>query len=103
MRQAGATARAMILAAASQQLDIPVSELSTADTMVIHAASGREWRYGDFAELAATMPVPDASTLTLKNESDFKLLGRRFTGVDNEAIVTGKPLFGADTVLPNMA
>jgi isoquinoline 1-oxidoreductase beta subunit len=102
MRQAGATARAMILAAASQQLGIAVSELSTADTKVIHAASGREWAYADFAELAATMPVPAPETLTLKNESDFKLLGRRFTGVDNEAIVTGKPLFGADTVLPGM-
>ncbi len=102
MRQAGATARAMILAAASQQLGIAVTELSTADTKVIHVASGREWAYADFAELAATMEVPAVETLTLKNESDFKLLGRRWTGVDNEAIVTGKPLFGADTVLPNM-
>lgn len=102
MRQAGATARAMILAAAAQQLMIPQAELSTADTKVIHAASGREWAYGEFAELAATMPVPEVATLTLKNESDFKLLGRRWTGVDNHAIVTGKPLFGADTVLPGM-
>jgi hypothetical protein len=43
MRQAGATARAMILAAAAQQLRIPVEELSTSNTKVIHAASGREW------------------------------------------------------------
>lgn len=102
MRQAGATARAMILAAASQQLGIPVAELSTADTKVLHAASGREWGYGEFAELAATMPVPDAATLTLKEQSQFKLLGRRWTGVDNQAIVTGKPLFGADVRLPGM-
>jgi len=102
MRQAGATARAMILAAAAQQLDIPLAELSTADTKVLHAASGREWRYGEFAELAATMAVPEATTLTLKTQDQFKLLGRRFTGVDNHAIVTGKPLFGADTILPNM-
>ena len=103
MRQAGATARAMILAAASQQLKLPVAELTTADTKVLHAASNREWSYGEFAELAATMPVPDVATLTLKDQSQFKLLGRRFTGVDNIAIVTGKPLFGADTVLPDMA
>jgi len=102
MRQAGATARAMILAAAAQQLGIAVAELSTADTKVLHAASGREWGYGEFAELAATMPVPEATTLTLKTQDQFKLLGRRFTGVDNLAIVTGKPLFGADTRLPNM-
>jgi isoquinoline 1-oxidoreductase beta subunit len=102
MRQAGATARAMILAAAAQQLGISASELSTSETKVVHAASGREWAYGDFAELAATMPVPEANTLTLKEQSQFKLLGRRFTGVDNHAIVTGVPLFGADTVLPGM-
>jgi isoquinoline 1-oxidoreductase beta subunit len=102
MRQAGATARAMILAAAAQQLDIPVAELTTADSKVLHAASNREWTYGEFAELAATMPVPDVATLTLKDQSQFKLLGRRFTGVDNVAIVTGKPLFGADTHMPGM-
>jgi isoquinoline 1-oxidoreductase subunit beta len=102
MRQAGATARAMILAAAAQQLGIPVAELTTSDTKVLHAASNREWRYGEFAELAATMPVPDVATLTLKEQSQFKLLGRRWTGVDNHAIVTGKPLFGADTQMEGM-
>jgi len=102
MRQAGATARAMILAAAAQQLNIPVSELSTSETKVVHTASGREWGYGEFAELAATMPVPDAATLTLKNREDFKLLGRRYTGVDNVQIVTGQPLFGADTRMDGM-
>jgi isoquinoline 1-oxidoreductase beta subunit len=102
MRQAGATARAMILAAASQQLKIPVSELSTSDTKVVHTTSGREWSYGDFAELAATMPVPDPATLTLKTRDQFKLLGRRFPGVDNVKIVTGQPLFGADTRMDGM-
>lgn len=102
MRQAGATARAMVLAAAAKQLKLPVAELTTADTKVIHAASTREWSYGEFAELAATMPVPDVATLILKDKSQFKLLGRRFTGVDNVAIVTGLPLFGADKVLPEM-
>lgn len=102
MRQAGATARAMILAAAAVQLDVPVSELTTSETRVIHAASGREFGYGEFAEIAATIPVPEADTLTLKDPSEFVLLGKRYTGVDNADIVQGKPLFGADTVLPGM-
>ncbi|MDR0780274.1 MAG: molybdopterin-dependent oxidoreductase [Pseudomonadales bacterium] len=102
MRQAGATARAMILAAAAKQLKIDVAQLSTANSKVLHAASSREWPYSQFAELAATMPVPEANTLTLKTREQFSLLGKRYTGVDNHAIVTGKPLFGADTVLPNM-
>src|SRR5690606_3645557 len=63
MRQAGATARAMILAATEQQLSIPIAELSTSETKVVHATSGREWAYGEFAELAATMPVADPTTL----------------------------------------
>jgi isoquinoline 1-oxidoreductase subunit beta len=102
MRQAGATARAMILAAASKQLKIPVAELTTGETKVMHATSNRSWSYGEFAELAATMPVPDAKTLVLKEQSQFKLLGNRFTGVDNVGIVTGKPLFGADTQMEGM-
>lgn len=102
MRQAGATARAMILAAAAKKLKLPVAELTTADTKVLHAASNRSWSYGEFAELAATMPVPEVASLTLKDQSQFKLLGRRFTGVDNLKIVTGKPLFGADTQMEGM-
>ncbi|MDT8398733.1 MAG: molybdopterin cofactor-binding domain-containing protein [Pseudomonadales bacterium] len=102
MRQAGATARAMILAAAAQQLKLPLAELSTADTKVLHTASGREWGYGEFAALAATMPVPEAATLTLKDPARFKLLGGRYTGVDNRDIVQGKPLFGIDQVRPGM-
>lgn len=102
MREAGATARLMIMAAAAQQLYVPLSELTTRESKVIHAASEREFSYGEFAELAATMPVPERETLTLKNPGQFSLLGRRFTGVDNQAIVEGKPLFGIDTRLPGM-
>ena len=102
MRQAGATARAMILAAAAQQLDIPLAELTASETNVVHEASGRTWSYGEFAELAATMEVPEPESLTLKTRDQFTLLGRRFTGVDNEAIVTGQPLFGADTRMEGM-
>lgn len=100
MRQAGATARAMILAAAAQQLEVPLEELSTRNTHVVH--NGTEYPYGQFAELAATMPVPDVQSLQLKEQSEFTLLGKRYTGVDNRDIVEGKPLFGADIRLPNM-
>ncbi len=102
MRNAGATARAMIVAAAAAQLDIPAAELTTANTKVLHASSGREWAYSEFAERAATMPVPELATLTLKTQDQFTLLGTRVTGVDNVKIVTGQPLFGADTILPDM-
>lgn len=102
MREAGATARLMIMAAAAQQLYVPISELTTRESKVIHAATEREFSYAEFAELAATMPVPARETLSLKDPRDFSLLGRRFTGVDNQALVEGKPLFGIDTRLPGM-
>ncbi len=102
MRNAGATARHMILAAAAAQLSIPVAELTTGNSKVLHAASSREWPYSEFAERAATMPVPAVADLVLKTQDQFKLLGSRVTGVDNLKIVTGQPLFGADTILPDM-
>lgn len=102
MRQAGASARAMILAAAAKKLKLPLEELSTAETKVVHAKSGKSWSYGEFASMAATMPVPDVKTLVLKDQKDFKLLGKRYSGVDNLGIVTGKPLFGADTRMEGM-
>ncbi len=102
MRQAGATARAMILAAAAKKLKLPLEELTTSEGKVVHAKSSKSWGYGEFAELAATMPVPDPKTLVLKDQKDFKILGKRYTGVDNVGIVTGKPLFGADTRMEGM-
>ncbi|MEI7950068.1 MAG: molybdopterin cofactor-binding domain-containing protein [Gammaproteobacteria bacterium] len=102
MRIAGATARAMILAAAAKKMKLPLDELTTSEGKVLHAKTSKSWGYGDFAELAATMPVPDPKSLVLKDQKDFKILGKRHTGVDNVGIVTGKPLFGADTQMQGM-
>src|SRR6056300_101709 len=102
MRQAGAMARLMILAAAAQQLYVPITELRTSESKVIHTPTGDEYGYAEFAELAATMPIPELDELRLKDPSEFTLLGKRYTGVDNQQIVTGKPLFGIDQSQPNM-
>jgi isoquinoline 1-oxidoreductase beta subunit len=102
LRQAGAVARAMLVAAAAAELGVPESELKTENGYVIHAASGRRLGYGELAARAAEMPVPDPASLKLKSRSEFKLLGKRITGVDNQKIVTGQPLFGIDQRLPGM-
>ena len=102
LRQAGATARAMLVGAAAKQLGVPAEELSTMDSHVIHKASGRKLAYTALAADAAEMPVPDAASLNLKSTSDFRLLGKRITGVDNEALVRGEPLFGIDVSVPGM-
>ncbi len=102
LRQAGATARAMLVGAAAKQLGVPAEELSTMDSHVIHEASGRKLKYTALAADAADMPVPDAASLKLKSTGDFRLLGKRITGVDNEALVRGEPLFGIDAAVPGM-
>ena len=103
LRQAGAGARAMLVAAAAKQWGVPESELTTADSTVIHAASARKASYGSLATAAAAMPLPaDPKALKLKERKDYKLIGKRFTGVDNLPLVTGKPLFAIDVQLPGM-
>jgi isoquinoline 1-oxidoreductase beta subunit len=100
MRQAGATARAMLVAAAAQQWKVPASECTTAKSMVMHG--NRKASYGALAPAAAKLPIPDAKTVALKTRQDYKLLGSRVPQVDSAPLVTGKPLFGIDVRLPGM-
>ena len=102
LRYAGAGARAMLVAAAAQQWGVPASDLTTSDSTVIHAASGRTASYGSLATAAAALPVPDIGSLRLKSRKEYKLIGKRFTGVDNAALVRGQPLFALDVQLPGM-
>lgn len=102
LRKAGATARAMLVSAAAAEWGVPESKLRTEAGYVIDPASNRRSGYGELAERAAKLPVPDADHLKLKDRKDYRLLGRRITGVDNEKIVTGQPLFGIDQRLPGM-
>lgn len=102
LRYAGAGARAMLVAAAAKQWGVSASDLTTSESRVIHAASGRMASYGSLATAAAALPVPDIGSLKLKNRKEYKLIGKRFTGVDNAALVRGQPLFALDVQLPGM-
>ena len=101
MHQAGAVARAMIVAAAAKQWNVPASECVTANSVVTHK-SGKTASYGALASAAATMPVPDAKTVPLKARKDWKLIGTNKGGFDNPKLVTGQPIFGIDVTMPNM-
>ena len=92
----------MLIAAAAKEWRVPESECRTEKSRVLHAPSKRELGYGELANRAAAMPVPDDSRLKLKDRKDYVLLGTRVGGVDNRALVTGKPLFGIDQVVPGM-
>lgn len=100
-RRMGATARAMLVQAAARRWGVPAGEITTAKGRLSHR-SGKTATYGEMAGLAATLPAPDPRTVPLKDPKDFRLLGTRVTGVDNPALVQGKPLFGIDTRLPGM-
>lgn len=98
----GAAARTVLVQAAAQTWKVPVNECSAAHGAVVHGPTKRTLGYGALVPLAATLPVPDAAQVQLKDPAGYKLLGTRIGGVDNAAIVSGKPLFGIDIQLPGM-
>ncbi len=102
LRQAGAGAKAMLVAAAAKEWNVPAGEILAQDSMLTHKASGKSATYGQFAAAAAQMPVPEPASLKLKKTSEYRLLGKRHTGVDNHKVVTGQPLYGIDVQVPGM-
>lgn len=98
----GAAARTVLVQAAAQTWKVPVNECSAAHGAVVHGPTKRKLGYGALVPLAATLPVPDAAQVQLKDPASYTLLGTRIGGVDNAAIVSGKPLFGIDVQLPGM-
>jgi isoquinoline 1-oxidoreductase beta subunit len=102
LRRMGAAARMMLITAAAQTWNVPETECNAENGTVLHKASNQKATYGSLVAKAATVPVPDPKTVTLKDPKDFKIIGRRIGGVDNQKIVTGQPLFGIDQVQPGM-
>lgn len=102
LRRMGAMARVMLIAAAANTWGVPAAECAAENGVVHHRASGKTLSYGQLAAKAATLPVPDAKSVPLKDPKKFKILGTRVGGVDNPAIVTGRPLFGIDVQVPDM-
>ena len=102
LRRAGAGGRVMLVAAAASAWSVPESECMTRNSTVTHTKSGRKLTYGQLAAGASTLTPPDLKTVPLKDPKDYHLLGKRIPGVDNKSIVTGKPLYGIDVVVPGM-
>ena len=102
MRQVGAAARHMIIAAAAQSWGVPAAEITTVAGKVVHSSSNRSASYGEFAAAAAKVAPPEMKTLTLKDPKDYRIIGKPIPGVDNRKIVTGQPLFGSDIKVPGM-
>jgi isoquinoline 1-oxidoreductase beta subunit len=100
LRTAGASARAMLVQAAAQQWQVDPASCTTANSEVMHKASGRQLSYGALA-LAASSEVPPKD-VPLKDPGDFVLIGKPLKRLDTPDKVNGKAVYGIDAMLPGM-
>jgi isoquinoline 1-oxidoreductase beta subunit len=100
MREAGATARLMLVAAAAKRWGVDPKSCDTRNGEVIHAASGRRLTYGALAGVAATVPVP--TSVSLKSQADFRLIGTPAKRLDAQAKVNGTAVYGIDARPPGV-
>jgi isoquinoline 1-oxidoreductase subunit beta len=100
MRVAGAAARHALIAAAAKRLGVPEVELTTANSRVIHAKSGRSLRYGELAADAAEMTL--VAEPKLKDARDYRFIGMPIPRLDIPAKVDGSARYGMDVQLPDL-
>jgi isoquinoline 1-oxidoreductase beta subunit len=100
MRQAGATARAMLLTAAANRLAMPIEKLHTEKGRVVDSARQVSLDYAELATEAAALPVPDA--VDLKDAAKFRIIGTSIRDVDLDDVTTGRHEYSLDLKLPDM-
>src|SRR5207253_6020209 len=100
LREAGATARLMLVRAAAKQWNVPEAECSTELHMVVHKNSEKKLGYGELAAAAAKQEVPKKEELKLKPRSAWRYIGKDTAGYDLKDLCTGKGVFGRDTNRP---
>ncbi|WP_316767082.1 xanthine dehydrogenase family protein molybdopterin-binding subunit [Pedobacter frigiditerrae] len=94
LREAGATARQMLMQAAANTWAVPLEEITTKAGFIYHEKSGKKAKYGEFASKAAVITVPKG--VKLKSVKDFNVVRSSQKNVEGTKIITGKPLFGLD-------
>ena len=102
MREMGATARDMFMAAAAIAMEVPKEELRAEDSRVVHTRSGESRTFSELATLAAKQSIPDKESLVFKDRDDYRILGKSVSQVDSLEIVTGVGDFGIDTKVRDM-
>ncbi len=101
MRKMGASAREMLIGAASETMEVDRGELEARDSIVVHS-SGESLTFGQLAALAVKQPLPDPEMLSFKDPRSYTIIGTTVGGVDNLVIVTGQSQFGIDVDIPGM-
>lgn len=99
MREAGASARHMLVSAAAQKWQVPASEITVSKGVVSHI-SGRSANFGDLAEAAATQDVPE--NVSLKDPNNFTLIGAELLSRKDMGKTDGSAIFTQDIKLPGM-
>src|SRR5262252_7622168 len=100
LRQAGATARTMLVAAAAKRWNVDSSSCRAQSGEVHHVATGRSFKYGELAGDAAQIPVPQ--NVALKQHKDFKVIGTPAKRLDTPAKVNGTAVYGIDARPPGL-
>src|SRR3989449_1058991 len=100
VREGGATARIMLIQAAANAWNVPASECSASNSVITHKPSGRKTTYGKVAEAAAKLTQPEKPTL--KDPTEWKLIGKSVKRLDTIDKLTGKQVYGFDLKLPGM-
>ncbi|HEY6337151.1 MAG TPA: molybdopterin cofactor-binding domain-containing protein [Candidatus Sulfotelmatobacter sp.] len=103
LREAGATARLMLVRAAAQQWGVPESQCVADPVHVVSDRnSTRKLGYGELASAAAKLPVPKKEEVKLKSPADWRYIGKPAKGLDAPDLCAGKPMFGMDVRLEGM-
>jgi len=100
VRQGGAAARQMLIAAAAAEWGVPAGECTTDKGTITHAASGRSTTYGKVADAAGRMTPP--AEVTLKDPKDWTIAGQPLPRLDTADKLTGKQIYGTDLQLDGM-
>ena len=100
LRQAGAVARIMLVAAAAKRWNVEPAACRAERGAVLHPQTGRRFSYGELADDAARLPVPDK--VALKPAKDFRLIGTPAKRLDLPAKVNGTAVFGIDARPPGV-
>jgi isoquinoline 1-oxidoreductase subunit beta len=100
VRKGGAVARQMLLQAAANGWNVPVSECSAVNGVIAHKSSGRTTTFGKVAEAAGKLEPP--KDVQLKDPKDWKIAGRPLKRLDTIDKLTGQLIYGIDVKLPGM-
>ena len=100
LRNAGATARDMMIAAAASTWGVPAAECVARDHAVRHEASGRSAGFGDLVDAASELPQPESAEF--KSPDDYKYIGKPMDTIDGMAFTTGAAVYATDMTLPDM-